>query len=172
MASTAGPWPTGVCMGKARPTPRLEDSSGMTSRRLKPFFRITLSGLRTSQKSRLKALHGFLLNIRDKVAVPFCHGKGLMPHELFDGQDVGSVDGQPGSKGMAQGVEGHLLAGIGDSLVPAKFFQDSDKGIGHPLDRLPVPVDEDKLFRIPASVLKNLPEAVRQEGFSLSLIHI
>ena len=69
-----------------------------------------------------------------------------MPEELLDGEDGGSLQGQPAREGVAKRVEADPLAGILDALVEAHPFHDLCEGVAYIVHPLSVELGENELL--------------------------
>ena len=65
------------------------------------------------------------------MRVALGHFDGLVAHEALDCVQRGALDGQPGGKGMAQGMKDDLVFGVRGGEVEAQGFHGLVEDAGH-----------------------------------------
>lgn len=66
--------------------------------------------------------NGLQVDVGAKMGIPFGHFKAAVSKELRDDIEGHAFDRQPRGKGVAQGMEDHLVSGFLDALVEFKFL--------------------------------------------------
>nr|WP_287412815.1 hypothetical protein [Pseudodesulfovibrio sp.] len=66
--------------------------------------------------------NGLQMDVGAKMGIPFGHFKAAVSKELRDDIEGHALDRQPRGKGVAQGVEDHLVSGFLDALIEFKFL--------------------------------------------------